>query len=153
MSNIQGLRRRTWAEIDLDRARANYLTVRETVGKKVKICCVIKANAYGHGAVRMAELYEQMGADYLAVSNIEEALQLREKNISTPLLVLGYTPEECAGVLSLYNITQTVYSYDYGKRLADVATDLGVKVKIHIKIDTGMGRLGFLYRTDDKNEL
>ena len=94
MSNIQGIRRRTWAEIDLDGAKRNFLSVKEAVGDRVKVCCVIKANAYGHGAMRMAAFYEQMGADYLAVSNIEEALQLREKNIKTPLLILGYTPEE-----------------------------------------------------------
>ncbi|MBQ8850486.1 MAG: alanine racemase [Clostridia bacterium] len=153
MSNIRGIRRRTWAEIDLDKAKENYTAVRDAVGEGVKICCVIKANAYGHGAVRMAAFYEQMGADYLAVSNIEEALQLREKNIKTPLLILGYTPEECAGVLSLYNITQTVYSYDYGKRLAEVAERLSVKVKIHVKIDTGMGRIGFLCREGGDDEL
>ena len=153
MSNFQGIRRRTWAEIDLDNAKKNYLAVREAVGDGMKICCVIKANAYGHGAVRMAAFYEQMGADYLAVSNIEEALQLREKNIKIPLLILGYTPEECAGVLALYNITQTVYSYEYGMRLARVARELSVKVKIHIKIDTGMGRIGFLCRGGENNEL
>ena len=153
MSNFQGIRRRTWAEIDLDNAKKNYLSVRNAVGSDVKVCCVIKANAYGHGAVKMAAFYEQMGADYLAVSNIEEALQLREKNIKTPLLILGYTPEECAGVLALYNITQTVYSYEYGKKLAKVASDLSVKVKIHIKIDTGMGRIGFLCRGGESDEL
>ena len=153
MSNFQGIRRRTWAEIDLDNAKKNYLSVKGAVGEGVKICCVIKANAYGHGAVRMAAFYEQMGADYLAVSNIEEALQLRERNIKTPLLILGYTPEECAGILALYNITQTVYSYEYGKKLAKVAEELSVKVKIHIKIDTGMGRIGFLCRGGEENEL
>lgn len=153
MSNFQGIRRRTWAEIDLDSAKKNYLSVREAVGSDVKVCCVIKANAYGHGAERMAALYEQMGADYLAVSNIEEALQLRKKNIRTPILILGYTPEECAGVLSLNNITQTVYSYEYGKKLAKIAGELSVKVKIHIKIDTGMGRIGFLCRGENSDEL
>ena len=153
MSNIRGIRRRTWAEIDLDKAKSNYLAVKNAVGSDVKICCVIKANAYGHGAVRMAEFYQQMGADYLAVSNVEEALQLRQKNIFVPILILGYTPEECAGLLSEYDITQTVYSYDYGIRLASVAKELGVKVKIHIKIDTGMGRIGFLCRDMKRNEL
>ncbi len=146
MSNIRGIRRRTWAEIDLDRAKLNYMAVKEAVGRDVKVCCVIKANAYGHGAVPMAAFYEQMGADYLAVSNIEEALQLRQRNIKTPILILGYTPEECAGVLALYGITQTVYSHSYGSKLSDVAAELGVKVRIHIKIDTGMGRIGFLCR-------
>ena len=153
MSHIQGIRRRTWAEIDLDKAEKNYVKVKEAVGERVKICCVIKANAYGHGAVRMATFYQKMKADYLAVSNIEEALQLREKQITLPILVLGYTPEECAGLLACHDITQTVYSYEYGNKLARCAETLGVKVKIHIKLDTGMGRIGFLCRQDSKHEL
>ena len=128
MKNICGIRRRTWAEIDLDRARDNYNAVKSAVSDGVKICCVIKANAYGHGAVRMARFYAKLGADYFAVSNIEEALQLRENKIQTPILILGYTPEECAGILAHYDITQTVYSYEYGIKLASAANELGVKV-------------------------
>jgi alanine racemase len=101
----------------------------------------------------MAELYERLGVDYFAVSNVEEALQLREHHIHTPVLILGYTPEECAGVLAENDITQTVYSYDYGMRLADIADKLGVKIKIHIKLDTGMGRIGFLCRGGEQNEI
>ncbi len=153
MKNICGIRRRTWAEIDLDKARLNYLSVKNAIADNVKICCVIKANAYGHGAVRMAKFYAKMGADYFAVSNIEEALQLRENKIKTPILVLGYTPEECAGLLSHYDITQTVYSYEYGKCLATVADELGVRIKIHLKIDTGMGRIGFVCRGGENDEL
>ncbi len=153
MSIIQEIRRRTWAEIDLDKAKKNVDTIRKTVGDHVKICCVIKANAYGHGAVQLADLYQKMNVDYLAVSNIEEALQLRKKNITVPILILGYTPEECAGVLADNQITQTVYSYEYGKKLASHAEKLGVRVKIHIKIDTGMGRIGFLCRRGGANEL
>ena len=148
MSNILGIRRRTWAEIDLDHAERNFLAVRQAVGDRVKVCCVIKANAYGHGAVRMAEFYQKMKADYLAVSNIEEALQLRKHGIALPILVLGYTPEECAGILADNRITQTVYSYNYGKRLAQCASALGVKVTVHLKLDTGMGRIGFLCRSE-----
>ncbi len=153
MSNIQGIRRRTWAEIDLDKAEHNYHAVKQAVGDGVKVCCVIKANAYGHGAIRMASFYQKMKADYLAVSNIEEALQLRKKRITLPILILGYTPEECAGVLALHRITQSVYSYEYGKKLADCAAALGVQVKIHIKLDTGMGRIGFLCREEGDREL
>lgn len=153
MSDIQGIRRRTWAEIDLDKAEQNYRAVREAVGERVKICCVIKANAYGHGAVQMAAFYQRMQADYLAVSNIEEALQLRKNCITLPILVLGYTPEECAGILACQDITQSVYSYEYGKKLAACAENLGVRVKIHIKLDTGMGRIGFLCRREDSHEL
>lgn len=153
MSHIRGVRRRTWAEIDLDAAKKNFDTVRDAVGTGVKLCCVIKANAYGHGAVRMASFYQKMKADYLAVSNIEEALQLRKKKITVPILILGYTPEECAGILAVNGITQTVYSYSYGKRLAECAAHTGVQVKIHVKLDTGMGRIGFLCRSASNDEL
>ncbi|MBO5939491.1 MAG: alanine racemase [Clostridia bacterium] len=150
---VSGIRRRSWAEIDLERAEQNYLALKENISPKCKICCVIKANAYGHGAVPMAKLYEKLGADYLAVSNIEEALQLRENRIALPILILGYTPEECASILAEHKITQCVYSYDYGTRLADAAKRAGVQLKIHIKLDTGMGRIGFLYRKNGADEL
>jgi len=127
--------------------------LRDKIDHNSKICCVIKANAYGHGAVPMAKLYESLGCDYLAVSNVEEALQLRENGIALPILILGYTPEKCAKVLAEQKITQCVYSYDYGMRLANAAKSAGVQIKIHIKIDTGMGRIGFLYRKDGADEL
>ena len=149
----QGIRRRTWAEINLDQASQNYISLRERISPQSKVCCVVKANAYGHGAISMARLYERLGADYLAVSNIEEALQLRENGIVLPVLILGYTPEECASLLAEYRITQCVYSYEYGTRLADAAQRAGVQLKIHVKLDTGMGRVGFLARKDGVNEL
>ena len=90
MKTVYGLRRRTWAEIDLNHAEKNYFTVRNAVEGTTKVCCVIKANAYGHGAVQLAKLYEKLGADFFAVSNIEEALQLRENGIKLPILILGY---------------------------------------------------------------
>lgn len=101
----------------------------------------------------MARLYERLGADYLAVSNIEEALQLRENGIGLPILILGYTPEACASLLAEHRITQCVYSYEYGTRLADAAKEAGVRLTIHIKLDTGMGRIGFLARKNGVNEL
>jgi len=109
----------------------------------VKLCCVVKANAYGHGASKVAPLYEQMGADWFAVSNIEEALQLRRCGVTRPVLILGYTPASCADVLARENLSQCVYSADYGRLLSQQAEQGGVTVKIHIKLDTGMGRLGF----------
>ena len=86
------LQKRTWAQIDLDAAAHNFKEIRRYVGNRSMVCCVIKADAYGHGAVRMAEEYEALGADWLALSNIEEALQVRRAGIKLPLLVLGYTP-------------------------------------------------------------
>ena len=94
------LQKRTWAQIDLDAAAHNFKEIRRYVGNRSMVCCVIKADAYGHGAVRMAEEYEALGADWLALSNIEEALQVRRAGIKLPLLVLGYTPAEAADVLA-----------------------------------------------------
>lgn len=142
---------RAWAEIDLDAAEHNFNQVRSDT--KSKICCVIKANAYGHGAVELAKLYQRLQADYLAVSNIEEALQLRKNGVDLPILILGYTPCECAKLLGENNITQCVFSYEYGMKLAENAKLEGVTVKIHIKIDTGMGRIGFIWRNNSDNEI
>ncbi|MBQ9085799.1 MAG: alanine racemase [Clostridia bacterium] len=152
MNDVQGLRRRTWAEVDLNRIRHNYRAVREAVPEQTKICCVIKADAYGHGAVALAALYEKLGADWFAVSNLEEALQLRHHQITLPILILGYTPEECAPLLAKHRISQCVYSRDYGFKLAREARKAGVRIRIHIKLDTGMGRIGFLSRGEDSLE-
>ena len=143
---MQGIRKRTWAEINLDHAAWNYHQIRKAVRTESKVCCVIKANGYGHNAVRLAALYESLGADYLAVSNLEEALQLRQGQITLPILILGYTPPECAGVLAKQNIAQCVYSRSYGESLSQAAMSDGVRVRTHIKIDTGMGRIGFQHR-------
>lgn len=143
---MQGIRKRTWAEINLDHAAWNYHQIRNAVRPDAKVCCVIKANGYGHNAVRLAALYESLGADFLAVSNLEEALQLRQGQITLPILILGYTPPECAGVLAKQNISQCVYSRSYGEALSQAALSDGVRVKVHIKIDTGMGRIGFQHR-------
>ncbi len=140
---MQGIRRRTWAEINLDNAAWNFEKIREKTSPEAKVCCVIKANAYGHNAVQLARLYAALGADYLAVSNLEEAIQLREAGVPLPLLILGYTPPECADLLANHHISQCVYSRTYGEALSQAAMSAGVRVHIHIKIDTGMGRIGF----------
>lgn len=134
---------RTWAQVDLEAVRQNYRTIRGTLPAGVKLCCVVKANAYGHGASKLAPLYEQWGVDWFAVSNIEEALQLRRCGVTRPVLILGYTPVTCAEQLARENFSQCVYSAAYGRLLSRQAQAVGVTVKIHIKLDTGMGRLGF----------
>lgn len=143
---MQGIRKRTWAEINLDHAAWNYGQIRKAVRSDAKICCVVKANGYGHNAVRLAALYESLGADFLAVSNLEEALQLRQEQISLPILILGFTPPECAGVLAKQHISQCVYSRTYGEALSQAAMSDGVQINIHVKIDTGMGRIGFQHK-------
>ena len=141
--------KRAWAEINLDLAKYNFDVIREQVGNKTKICCVIKANAYGHGAITLAKLYQENGADYFAVSNIEEALQLRNNNIVLPILILGYTPTECALTLAKNDITQCIYSLEYAIDLSKQAAKSNCTVKVHLKLDTGMGRIGFKCTKDD----
>lgn len=135
--------KRYWAEISLDAAENNFNVIRSHLKPETKLCCVVKADAYGHGAISLARFYEKNGADYLAVSNIEEALQLRRNNIKLPIMVLGYTPFECAKLLADNDIEQSVFSYEYAEGLNNFAEEAGVKVKIHLKLDSGMGRIGF----------
>lgn len=133
---------RTWAEIDLDALSVNYQAIRARLQPGTKLCCVVKADAYGHGAICLATALQALGADFLAVSNIDEALQLRGAGIHIPLLILGYTPVDACGLLSAQDIAQCVYSTEYGKALSQAAAREGCDIAIHIKIDTGMNRLG-----------
>lgn len=135
--------KRTWTEISLDYAKKNFYAIKEKIGDK-KLCCVIKADGYGHGAVSLAALYEELGADYFAVSNLDEAKELRDYNISLPILILGYTPVSNAVDLCELNITQAVYSLEYAKALSEQCIINNINVKAHIKIDTGMSRIGFM---------
>ncbi len=148
---MNGIRNRTWATINLDNVKYNYEQIRNAT--KAKVCCVVKANAYGHGAIMLAKTFQDLGAEFLSVSNIEEALQLRENGITLPILILGYTPTDCAEILAKNNISQTVYSPLYAKALSKCANESGVKINVHIKLDTGMGRIGFLTDQDSLNEL
>lgn len=138
--------RRTWAEIDLDAAAHNYAVIRAKMSPDAQMCCVVKADAYGHGAVQLAKLYERLGASWLAVSNLEEAVQLRDAGVHLPILILGYTPPQCAGQLGVLQITQTILSEQYALSLDREAAKAGVSVHVHIKLDTGMSRIGFLYQ-------
>lgn len=144
--------RRTWAEVNLDAVRHNFSSIKNTIDKNSDIMCVIKADAYGHGAVPLAKLYEEIGASRFAVSNIEEAIQLRENGIKLPILILGFTPAYMAKALADNNISQAVFSEEYAKELSDCAVKNNVTVKIHIKIDTGMSRIGFMYQNIQRDE-
>lgn len=135
--------RRCWAEIDLDQMEHNYHALREKINPETLMMGVVKADAYGHGAIRSARLLADLGINWFGVSNISEAVQLRQGGITQPMLILGYTPPECAAILAEHNITQTAYSRDYLSALSAAAQQAGVKVDIHIKVDTGMGRIGF----------
>ena len=144
------LQKRTWMEIDLDMVEHNYNTIKNHIPKTTNICCTIKADAYGHGAVRIGKLLDELGGFYFAVSNAEEAIQLRAAGIEKPIMVLGYSPLDVTEILAKYNISQCVHSYEYGKALLADAKAKGVKLAIHVKIDTGMGRIGFPFRGYDE---
>ncbi len=138
---------RAWAEIDLDALQENFRYIRSKT--TAKIFSVVKANAYGHSVYMIAKLLDEEGTDYFAVSNIDEAKELRDIGIKKPILILGYTPPFLAAELADKNITQAVFSLDYAKKLSDHAEKSGVTVSAHIKLDTGMGRIGFDFRTDE----
>ncbi len=143
---------RTWAEIDINALLHNFNLIKEMANGS-KIMAVVKANAYGHSVCDIAPCLQESGADYFAVSNIDEALQLRNCGITKPVLILGYTPAELVKQLAGNNISQCVYSLEYAKMLSENALKSKVKLNVHIKLDTGMSRLGFNCRTDLLEEL
>lgn len=116
-----------------------------------KMCCVVKADAYGHGAEQLAHLYERLGAQWLAVSNLEEAIQIRACGVGLPILILGYTPPTEAKKLADLNIAQAVLSEKYAQELDAEAAKAKVKVRAHIKLDTGMSRIGFVYQEPQRD--
>ncbi|MCH5299981.1 MAG: alanine racemase [Ruminococcus sp.] len=135
--------RRTWTEVSLNAIEHNFNEIKNKVGNR-KICCVVKADGYGHGAVELSKEYEKLGADFLAVSNIDEGKELREDGVTLPIVILGYTPAVNATELVNNNLSQAVYSLDYAQMLNENCRKLNKKVKIHIKLDTGMSRIGFM---------
>ena len=136
--------KRTWAEISLDAIAHNFKEIKNKIGDRTKLCCVVKADGYGHGAVELTQLYEQLGADWFAVSNIDEGIELRDAGCRKPILILGYTPVRDAARLAEHDISQAVFSAEYGKALSQECRKIGCTVKIHIKADTGMSRIGFM---------
>ena len=143
--------KRTWADINMDAIDHNFRAIRNALKPGVKMCCVVKADAYGHGAPMVAREYQRLGADWFAVSNLEEAIQLRRCAITRPILILGYTPPQNAEELSELNISQTVLSLDYARQLSRYAQEANVTVNIHLKVDTGMSRIGFLYQNPERD--
>ncbi len=141
---------RTWAEIDIDALLHNLKTIKNKASGS-KIMAVVKANAYGHSVEIVAPALEKAGVDFFAVSNLGEALQLRDLKLKTPILILGYTPVSAVGLLAQNNISQCVYCKEYAESLSQEAVKENVTVKIHIKLDTGMSRLGFDCRNEDLN--
>ncbi len=140
--------RRTWAEIDTSAIKHNFNQIQNDAAGQ-KILAVVKADAYGHGAKEIASILQECGVYGFAVSNLDEALILRESGITRPILILGYTPENEAATLAENGITQAVFSLEYAENLSREAEKADCEVCVHIKIDTGMSRLGFDCRNDE----
>lgn len=137
--------KRAWAEVHLDRLKANAENYKKYLKAGTELMCVVKADCYGHGSVVCSKyLQEELSVKNFAVSNLNEAIELREGGIDGEILILGYTPPECAGLLSEYGIIQAVIEYDYAAALSDFARS---PVRCHIKLDTGMSRIGLRFET------
>lgn len=142
--------KRTWAEISLDNLKHNYQALREKMPSGCRFLGVVKADAYGHGAVPVSRYLTELGAEYLAVSNIEEAVQLRRGGIRGPILILGFTPPRYAEELARMGLRQEIHSLEYAKELNERLNGTNLRIRVHIKLDTGMSRLGFFAYNEDK---
>lgn len=134
--------RPTWAEIDLDALEHNFKQVKKTVGPKVKILVTVKADAYGHGIVPVSRVLAKEGVDYLGVASVDEGIVLRRAKINLPILIMGTTLPEHVEPILTYNLTQTLCTEELANILNQTARRMKRRANVHIKIDTGMGRLG-----------
>ena len=137
------LLKRTWANVDLDALADNYRAIKAHIPQGCKFLGVMKADAYGHGAVPVSHALVELGADYLAVSNLEEAVQLRRGGIRAPILILGYTPASYAENMIYLDLTQEIHSLEYARQLNDALSGTNFILNTHLKLDTGMTRIGF----------
>lgn len=144
---MQNFLKRTWAEINLDHLLHNHAVIAKALHPTADMMAVVKADAYGHGAVYVAKTLQEAGVSYFAVSNLEEALQLRAADITQPILILSYTPATEVTTLAAHHLTQTVISLSHAKELNAAAEKAGISLPVHFKLDTGMSRVGFVHQT------
>lgn len=135
---------RAWAEIDLDAIAHNVREIRRITNKRAEIMAAVKADAYGHGVMETVRTMLENGVTQLAVSMLDEAIQLRKLGINVPILILSYTDPVRAEEIIQNEVTQTVFSHDLAEALSAAAVRLGRNIKIHVKVDTGMTRVGFM---------
>ena len=136
--------RRAWAEVSLDNLAHNYRAIRELLPPGCLFMGMVKSDAYGHGAVAVSRALSRLGAEYLGVACLDEALELRRGGISLPILILGSTEPRYVPELLEHGLTQTVYDLETARMLGEQAQRAGGTLVIHLKADTGMSRLGFL---------
>lgn len=137
-----------WAEVDLDALAHNFRLLQQHAGSAA-VCAVVKAGAYGHGDGIVCRTLADAGAKWFAVSCLAEALHLRSGGVTGEILILGHTDPACAATLACHRLTQAVFSPEYARALSDAALEANCRVRCHLKIDTGMGRLGFIARCED----
>ncbi len=140
---------RAWAEVNLDAIAHNVRAIRKLLKPETRLLGVVKADGYGHGFREVAKTLLQNGADSLGVATIDEAMQLRARNIKAPILILGHTPDSRAQDLVEHEITPTVFHYSLAKAVSCAAVKAGKLAKIHISLDTGMSRIGFNTTDED----
>ncbi|MEZ4525953.1 MAG: alanine racemase [Desulfobacterales bacterium] len=133
-----------WAETDLSAIAHNVRQLRKITSPQARFMAVVKANAYGHGAVEVAKTALRSGADWLGAARMEEGIALRKAGLDAPILIFGYTPPSAGKDIARWDLTQTVYSAESARIFSQTARSAGKKIRIHIKTDTGMGRLGLL---------
>ncbi len=136
--------RPTWVEVDLEAVAFNVQQIKEIVGPEVQVLAVLKADAYGHGAVTVARTALNNGASFCGVASVNEAIRMRQSGVDAPILVLGYTPAWLAKQALLHDVTLTLYDADVARAYSRAAADLRRTARVHLKVDTGMGRLGLL---------
>ncbi|MDD2361375.1 MAG: alanine racemase [Oscillospiraceae bacterium] len=141
--------KRTWAQINLDAIENNFRVITKSLSPGCQAMAIVKADAYGHGAGYVSRTLRDAGATWFGVSNLDEALQIRNEGIDQSILILAYTPPAQALRLAANRITQTVFTSEYAQQLSRSAVNSGVKVRVHIKLDTGMSRIGFICQCHD----
>ena len=145
---------RVQANVNLDAIKHNLLEIRKKLKDDTKMMVIVKADAYGHGAVPLAKAIGDSGKiDYYGVAIVEEAVELREAGINKPILILGYTSKEQYDLVVSYEVAQTVFQYDMAKALSEEAIRQGKIAKVHIKIDTGMTRIGYYDTQESIDEI
>jgi len=138
--------RPTWAEVDLGNLAHNFFEIKKLLSSDIKILVTVKADAYGHGLIPVSRRLISCGVDYLGVASIDEGIRLRQAGINCPVLVLGVILKKDIGPLFRYDLVPTVCSMEFARALNKRAKSLGKRIKVHIKVDTGMGRLGVLQK-------
>lgn len=144
--------RAAWAEVDLDALAHNMKEIKRLTEEGALVTAVIKADGYGHGAKKIAQTLLDNGADRFAVAVLDEGIELRKAGFSVPILILGFTDKERAEEIIGYDLEQAVYSWDLAEAISKEAVNQKKTAKIHIKVDTGMGRIG-LKPDDDSVQL